>query len=81
MKVTGDLMKELGQKPISAKKEINGFILNRLQYALIMEAWRLVEVGGCDKWRRPCHAHRLLCCRTALLLQKMLTLPLWKVWG
>ncbi len=28
-----------------AKKEINGFIVNRLQYALIMEAWRLVEVG------------------------------------
>lgn len=45
MKFTVDLMKELGQKPISAKKEVNGFILNRLQYALIMEAWRLVEVG------------------------------------
>ena len=45
VKATVDLMKELGQKPISAKKEVNGFILNRLQYALIMEAWRLVEVG------------------------------------
>eukprot|EP00731_Ephydatia_muelleri_P032089 Em0023g596a len=45
MKFTVDLMKELGQKPISAKKEVNGFILNRLQYALIMEAWRLVEDG------------------------------------
>lgn len=45
VKNTVDLMKELGQKPIFAKREINGFILNRLQYALIMEAWRLVEDG------------------------------------
>lgn len=38
------LMKELGQSPVVTKKEVNGFILNRLQYAVIMEAWRLVEV-------------------------------------
>ena len=37
-------MKDLGQAPVKAKKEVNGFIVNRLQYALIMEAWRLVEV-------------------------------------
>ena len=30
------------------KKEVNGFIINRLQYALLMEAWRLVEVRS---WR------------------------------
>jgi L-gulonate 3-dehydrogenase len=42
---TMDIMKSLGQSPIQAKKEVNGFILNRLQYALIMEAWRLVEDG------------------------------------
>ena len=41
---TTELMKELGQSPVRAKKEVNGFIVNRLQYALIMEAWRLVEV-------------------------------------
>ena len=29
------------------KKETNGFVLNRLQYALLMEAWRLVEVCPC----------------------------------
>ena len=40
------LMKDLGQAPVLAKKEVNGFIINRLQYALIMEAWRLVEVSG-----------------------------------
>ena len=37
-------MFEIGQSPVVAKKEVNGFILNRLQYALLMEAWRLVEV-------------------------------------
>ena len=38
-------MKDIGQSPVVIKKEVNGFILNRLQYAVIMEAWRLVEVG------------------------------------
>ena len=41
---TMQLMRELGQSPVKLKKEVNGFIINRLQYALIMEAWRLVEV-------------------------------------
>ena len=41
---TVEILKDIGQAPIVAKKEINGFIVNRLQYALIMEAWRLVEV-------------------------------------
>lgn len=43
---TVDLMKELGKAPVVEKKELNGFVLNRLQYAIIMEAWRLVEVGN-----------------------------------
>ena len=38
------LLRGLGQAPVRLKKEVNGFIVNRLQYALIMEAWRLVEV-------------------------------------
>lgn len=42
------LMKDIGQSPVVIKKEVNGFILNRLQYAVIMEAWRLVEVGLCE---------------------------------
>ena len=32
------------QSPITLHKEVDGFVLNRLQYALLMEAWRLVEV-------------------------------------
>eukprot|EP00794_Sanderia_malayensis_P000418 gene419-1054_t len=42
------LMSAIGQAPVVAKKEVNGFILNRLQYALLMEAWRLVEDGVCS---------------------------------
>jgi len=37
------LMKELGQVPVRLKKEIAGFALNRLQYALLAECWRLVK--------------------------------------
>lgn len=39
------LQSSVGQVPIVVKKEIQGFILNRLQAALIAEAWRLHEDG------------------------------------
>ena len=45
---TYNIMKNIGQKPIILHKEINGFVLNRLQYALLMEGWRLVEDGICS---------------------------------
>jgi len=35
----------VGQTPIEVKKEIDGFILNRLQAAVLTEAFRLVEEG------------------------------------
>lgn len=38
------LMRKIGQSPVRVLKEIDGFVLNRLQYAVIGEAWRLVEV-------------------------------------
>jgi len=37
------LQEKVGQGPILVKKEIQGFILNRLQAALTFEAWRLVD--------------------------------------
>jgi 3-hydroxyacyl-CoA dehydrogenase len=37
-----ELHQTIGQVPIHVKKEIPGFILNRLQAALLQEAWRLV---------------------------------------
>jgi len=45
---TWDLMVQVQQKPVHVKKEIEGFILNRLQGALLREAFRLVEQGYVD---------------------------------
>lgn len=40
-----DLMKRVGQSPVRMSREAQGFIVNRLQGVLLMEAWRLVEEG------------------------------------
>lgn len=40
-----DLMERVGQAPVVLTREIEGFVLNRLQGVLLMEAWRLVEAG------------------------------------
>ncbi|HZQ61527.1 MAG TPA: 3-hydroxyacyl-CoA dehydrogenase, partial [Casimicrobiaceae bacterium] len=40
-----DVLRAVGQVPIEVKKEIDGFILNRLQVALLTEAFRLVHEG------------------------------------
>ncbi len=44
---TRALMEAVGQVPVELKKEIPGFLLNRLQGALLGEAFRLVEQGYC----------------------------------
>jgi L-gulonate 3-dehydrogenase len=40
---TRELQQRVGQVPIIVKREVPGFILNRLQAALLNEAWRLVK--------------------------------------
>jgi L-gulonate 3-dehydrogenase len=42
---TAALMREIGQKPIVMKREIDGFIMNRMQGVLLEEAFRLVADG------------------------------------
>ena len=42
---TESLMQSLGQSPIVVKREIDGFLLNRLQAAVLDECFRLVEGG------------------------------------
>ncbi|XP_022094851.1 lambda-crystallin-like isoform X2 [Acanthaster planci] len=42
---TRALLEEVGQVPVTVKKEIDGFALNRMQYAIVNEAWRLVADG------------------------------------
>jgi L-gulonate 3-dehydrogenase len=39
------LMRTVGQSPVLVRREIEGFLLNRLQGALLREAWALFEGG------------------------------------
>lgn len=39
------LMQQVGQGPVSLSREVPGFVLNRMQYALLNECWRLVRDG------------------------------------
>jgi L-gulonate 3-dehydrogenase len=39
------VMRDVGQVPVDVKREIDGFVLNRLQAALLSEAFRLVRDG------------------------------------
>jgi len=43
------LLKEIGQSPVLLKKEVDGFAINRIQYALLAECWRLIAVRKCCK--------------------------------
>ncbi|CAH0284460.1 3-hydroxyacyl-CoA dehydrogenase family protein [Peribacillus simplex] len=45
VKTTMDLMRKIGKSPILLKKEIAGFIANRLQTALMREAFYLLKEG------------------------------------
>ncbi|XP_043249078.1 lambda-crystallin homolog [Colletes gigas] len=42
---TKSIMTEIGQAPVVLSREIDGFALNRIQYAILNEAWRLVADG------------------------------------
>ncbi|MGE7904849.1 3-hydroxyacyl-CoA dehydrogenase family protein [Peribacillus sp. NPDC094092] len=48
IKATMDLMRKIGKSPILLKKEIAGFIANRLQTALMREAFYLLKEGVAD---------------------------------
>lgn len=43
--VLREFMESVGQKPIVLSREIAGFVLNRLQGALLNEAWALFDAG------------------------------------
>ncbi len=45
VKFARELMESLGQSVVHVRKEIEGFVLNRLQGVLLREAWALVEDG------------------------------------
>jgi len=41
-------MEELGKAPVVVRRDIPGFVVNRLQYALLREAYSLVDSGACS---------------------------------
>jgi len=43
-----DLLKRVGKLPVHVKRDVPGFVANRLQHALWREAIALVESGVCD---------------------------------
>ena len=45
---TMELLRDAGRKPVHVKKDIPGFVGNRLQHALKREAIALVAAGVCD---------------------------------
>ncbi|OWT60174.1 3-hydroxyacyl-CoA dehydrogenase [Candidimonas nitroreducens] len=45
MEKARSVMQQIGQKPVTVHKELEGFVLNRLQGALLREAFRLVQNG------------------------------------
>lgn len=42
------IMRKVGQAPIRLTREINGFVVNRIQSAMLAEAFRLIEDNICD---------------------------------
>lgn len=48
MEVVHQLMHRVGQHPIRVNREVEGFVLNRLQGVLLREAWALYEEGYCS---------------------------------
>lgn len=42
------LMRAVGQAPIRLSREVNGFVVNRLQSAVLAEAFKLVDDGICS---------------------------------
>ncbi len=43
-----DWMTQLGKAPVVVRRDVPGFVVNRLQYALLREAYALVDEGVCS---------------------------------
>ena len=43
-----DWMEQLGKEPVVVRRDVPGFLVNRLQYALLREAYALVDEGVCS---------------------------------
>jgi 3-hydroxyacyl-CoA dehydrogenase len=45
---TLELMRTAGQRPVTVQREVRGFVMNRLQLAVLREALSLVQQGVCS---------------------------------
>jgi 3-hydroxybutyryl-CoA dehydrogenase len=43
-----ELSRAIGKEPVAVRHDVPGFVANRLQYALLREAYALVDAGVCD---------------------------------
>ena len=48
VKITYDLLKEAGKRPVIVKKDVPGFLANRMQHALFREALSIIEQDIAD---------------------------------
>ncbi len=48
LEVLAGWARALGKMPIVVRRDVPGFVANRLQYGLLREAWALVEEGVCE---------------------------------
>ncbi|XP_013187871.2 lambda-crystallin homolog [Amyelois transitella] len=45
---TQDIMTAVGQTPVVLSREIDGFVINRIQFSILNEVWRLIEAKIVD---------------------------------
>jgi 3-hydroxybutyryl-CoA dehydrogenase len=43
-----ELSRAIGKEPVAVRRDVPGFVANRLQYALLREAYALVDAGVCE---------------------------------
>lgn len=66
-------MRRTGKEPILVRKPVEGYLINRLQHAILHEAYHLIEIGATTAYEVDQIAKRLLgprMCVTGLIEQK-----------
>ena len=73
---TAEAMRRTGKEPILVRKPVEGYLINRLQHALLNEAYHLIEIGAATPKEIDDIAKRLLgprMCVTGVIEQKDLS--------
>jgi len=73
---TAEAMRRTGKEPVLVRKPVEGYLINRLQHALLHEAYHLIEIGAATPKEIDDIAKRLLgprMCVTGVIEQKDLS--------